>query len=208
MIRLRCQVPRPRRDARIKTALAGRRRAPQARLLTGVVCLSWLPACSDTSPAGWGDEVVLASLAGLEEVPESEDPLAEHRPESTDCSSIAGWYLEGERLEVDAGRCNYLALVEPALTEAPAGARLLTEISHYDLTAAESGEAHIALLLRDKVFWERTIPIPGEANVYPVDLTLSSDIAVGDRIGIHLHNHGQNTYSFAPLRALVPTTAR
>lgn len=153
-------------------------------------------ACSGALDASASGSVLLAPLSELSQVERSADPLSAHRPEVVDCDGLASWYLEAGLLEVDSGRCNYLSLSEPAAVAAPAGARVTMEVSHYDLTAAEPGEAHLALLVRNVVLWETTIPVPSDANVLKISVTLPIDVAKGDPVGFHLHNHGQNTYTF------------
>jgi hypothetical protein len=107
--------------------------------------------------------------------------------------------LEGESLEVDSGNCNYLALQEPAAVSAPSGAVVTTEISYFDLTAAEPTQAHIALLLEGDILWETSIDIPADARVLDVAFELPRQVNEGDLLGFHLHNHGQNTYALGQL---------
>ena len=64
------------------------------------------------------------------------------------------------------------------------------------LDAAEPAEAHAALLFGDDVPWEITVRIPSEPDVQDVELPAPRTIEVGDPVGLHLHNHGDNAWTF------------
>jgi hypothetical protein len=147
---------------------------------------------------------LLTAFAKIQVVEASDDPLVDHRPQTVDCNDLVGWYAEDEGIEVDTGDCNYLALSAPAVLEAPKGSLVATEISHFDLNAAQPTEAHIAILVAGTVAWQQTLPIPGQAKVHRVDFVLPTDIREGDDVGLHLHNHGQNTYLFHALYVSPP----
>lgn len=161
------------------------------------------PACggegSTDDPISPSAPVVIAPLTGLVPMSGAEDPLKAHRPETLDCNNLSGWYIEEGILEANTAECNYLALVEPAANAARAGEVVKTELSYFDLTAPEEAEAHIALLVEDDIIWEQTIAIPGDAKRLELSIELSRDIPEGAPIGIHLHNHGQNTWNLSPL---------
>lgn len=164
--------------------------------LTWSCSASELPARSERE---LGAAAVLCPLRALSVVPAERDPLSQHRPPSVECSDLTGWYIEGEQLEIDTGRCNYLALAAPAAVSAPRGATLTAELRHFDLTAPEPAQVHVAILIESGVLWEQNISVPGQANVVDIELELPTDIDEGDTVGLHLHNHGQNNYQFGPL---------
>ncbi len=126
-------------------------------------------------------------------VEELADPLASHRPETVDCG-LGGLFVEGEELEIDTNLCNYAMLEQPGLAAVPEGATLTLAMRHFDLTAPEPAMAHIALLLGDVIAWERTLIIPGPAEVITVDFAAPVAFAKGGPVRFHLHNHGQNTW--------------
>jgi hypothetical protein len=163
------------------------------------VALSVVACSPNTKDAAPGDWEVLAPLSDLEFLNEAEDPLSSHRPSQVVCNNLTGYYREEDALEVDTARCNYLSVAERARRDAKAGESLETEISHFDLTAPEPATAHLALLVREHVIFEQTVEIPGPGNVIAVSVPLPVDVATGDRIGIHLHNHGQNTWNVGPI---------
>ena len=131
------------------------------------------------------------------------DPLADHRPDPIECS-IAGWYVENDKLEVDTFACNYVALTQPLLEDVEVGDTLALGLYHFDLLAPEPAVAHVAILIDGTIVWQREIEIPGgqmpgPAQVY--DETFASPIAApaGAPLVLHLHNHGQNTWTFDSL---------
>lgn len=131
------------------------------------------------------------------------DPLASHQPAVIECG-IAGWFIEREQLEVSTSDCNYALLEHPSLLSITAGTEVLLELWHFDLTAPEPAEAHVALLFGDALQWETLIPIPQPGNVQQVSFRATRALAAGEPIRLHLHNHGQNTWLLRTLHALVP----
>lgn len=143
-----------------------------------------------------------------EDLPLAEDPLPTHQPETVECT-VAGWYVENGRTEIDTNFCNYLALRQPLLADVAAGDPLVLEFFYFDLVAPEPASAHIAALLDGQILWEQTIDIPmdedGSGAFAAADfLTLEFDAPVGAQAGaelsFHLHNHGQNTWTLSDLR--------
>lgn len=164
-------------------------------------CIFGLSGCGGPSDPATRDDRVLAPLLDLTPIPASSDTFAAHRPEEISCNNVGGWYLEENSLEVDTGECNYLSLTEPAATSLPAGTRIETELSYFDLTADAPSEAHVALVIAGEVIWEEMIPIPSDARVIELALELPRAVEVGDPVEFHLHNHGQNTWNFTPIVA-------
>ena len=170
-----------------------------ARVAVPVGLISLLPTMTSCSTAAEETGAGLIDFAQLTPTRSARDPLASHRPMAIDCNGLDGWFLEDGALEVDTGSCNYFSVSAPTLVSAPKGAVLTTELSYFDLNAAAPAEAHLALTLDDETLWETHLPVPSEAAVRELEITLPSDVQLGARIGIHLHNHGQNTYRFQPL---------
>jgi hypothetical protein len=126
------------------------------------------------------------------------DPLADHRPDPVDCG-IAGIFLEGEELDIDTNFCNYAMIEQPGLVEVKEGATITLSMRHFDLTAAEPATAHVALLLGETIAWERTLVIPGPAEVITVDFDAPVDHPLGAPVRFHLHNHGQNSWTLSSI---------
>ena len=164
--------------------------------------LAWLAACSTNAadPEAREPERVLLAPADLfRELAPPEDPFPEHRPAAFLCHPLTGFYVEGGYLEVNTGSCAYFATGQPALAGAAAGDRVVGRVRHFDLTAAEPSEAHLAVTWGDLTLTETRLSIPSPAAVLDFELTLPRDVAQGDLVALHLHNHGQNTYQFEPL---------
>lgn len=142
---------------------------------------------------------VLLPLRELTPTAADGDPLFAHRPSSIECSNLSGWYRERDVLEVDTGHCNYFSVTEPAATTAKEGDELVLELSHYDLTSPEPAEAHFAIWVDERVIAEETWDIPREASVEQITVPLTLEIPEGTPVGLHLHNHGQNSWQLSPI---------
>lgn len=151
-----------------------------------------------TSGSDEGPRVIFP-LEELTFVEATDDPFADHRPETVTCSEVGGWYSEGDGIEIDTARCNYFAAWEGAVTSARGGELLELTLSHFDLTAPEPAEAHVALRVDGELLYEEFIAIPGSGAVYEVSLPLHRDVPRGAPLEIHLHNHGQNSWNVGPV---------
>jgi hypothetical protein len=142
----------------------------------------------------------LIDQAAWTELGASEDPLAEHRPSLVECT-IAGWYPEGQALEIDTNYCNYLALGQPTLVPITEGLGVRLGFYHFDLTAPVPAIAHVAVLVDGALLWEQDVEIPGAAFVYEIEFEAPWSAPAGAELVFHLHNHGQNTWVLQNLTA-------
>lgn len=165
------------------------------------VALSMIGCGEDEMRPGPGvpERVLLAAPDLFHELTLAEDPFAAHRPDSFLCHPLNGFYVEDGQLELNTANCDYFAVGQPALTDGSAGARVFGRVSHFDLTASEPSEAHLAVTWGDLTLTERTIPIPSMADVLDFELELPRDLGTADLVVVHLHNHGQNTYQFGSI---------
>jgi hypothetical protein len=113
-------------------------------------------------------------------------------------------FVERGSLEVDTVNCNYLLVEHPAQRPVPRGSNVYLELVHFDLAAPEPATAHVALFFGDDLQWELEIPIPSLAYVYKETFQATRDLAEGEPIRFHLHNHGQNTWLLDSLYAQLP----
>lgn len=166
-----------------------------------------LVACSSEQVAV-GDSaepptVALLDPWALVPVDEADDPLADHRPPDVDCPAAA-WGEEGGGFEVQTGVCAYAAFEQPLLALPAEGDIIDISIWHDTLDAAEPSTGHVAVLLDDRVVWEETVHIPAASAALdaavPVNFTPSPDA----RLGIHLHNHGYNSWRFVRIQLTAP----
>lgn len=128
-----------------------------------------------------------------------DDPLASHRPAEVDCG-IAGAFVEDTTLEINTNRCNYYAAAQPLLVDLQAGDTVTLELRHFDLVAPEPAVAHVYIAIGGDLVWEQNIEIPGPAFVYEAAWDVITNYPAGTPVDIHLHNHGQNTWTLAWIR--------
>jgi hypothetical protein len=128
-----------------------------------------------------------------------EDPLVSHRPEGTACHP-SGRKVEFSALEVLTGPCPYFSAAQPSLVALRVGDHIKLDLWHSELTAPEPAMAHVALLLGDNVLDERWVAIPAQPNVLSLEGDVASAHAGTPRLGLHLHNHGANAWSFSALK--------
>ena len=131
------------------------------------------------------------------------DPFAD-RPSTANCPE--GSYfpidLAGEAaFEVETGLCNYLTVTQSSLRAVHAGERIHLRIWHFELTAPDVSEAHVAVAFEGQTEWEETVPIPSASELISRDWYAASDAPAGMSIHFHLHNHGANSWSFVELSA-------
>jgi len=130
-------------------------------------------------------------------VPADSDPYDDERPDTVDCPDW-GYGEELGVFEVETDICRYGSFSQPLLAQVAAGDALSLDLWHDALWAAEPAQAHLALGLGDQVLWELTVGIPADAQTYRLSLQAQSDAASGAK-GVHVHNHGANSYNFGVL---------
>jgi hypothetical protein len=170
---------------------------------SALVCLLCLSACDEnTAIVDPGSSPVALTVTEAWHVVSAEnDPLNRERPFTLACG-IDGWGPENGKLEIDTARCNYLAAGQPALSGGSVGNHIIGKLSHYDLTFPEPALAHAALFVGGQLLWERTVNIPGPADVLDIDAPVTSPFPAGAPVVFHLHNHGQNNWQLAPLSVI------
>lgn len=131
-------------------------------------------------------------------VAQEEDPMPEHRPDEVDCP-VSAWGWENGALEVQTGLCTYAVLGQPPQVPLRRRDRIVGDIWHEDLDAAEPATGHVALLLGDTVLWEATAAIPGPAATWSFDVPIPRDADLDAPIIVHLHNHGWNSWTIGTL---------
>jgi hypothetical protein len=158
--------------------------------------IALLGACAGPAPAG---PVALIDAASWVPSP-APDPFVDHRPADASCDG--GTSVEGATLEIDTGACTWLWVEQPLLDEVAAGDRLEFVFWHGWLDAPEPAEAHLALAFEGEPAWDVTVPVPGEPDAYTIELDAPSAVPAGAPVGLHLHNHGANTWNVLRLDRL------
>jgi hypothetical protein len=141
---------------------------------------------------------VLTEADAWSPAPAELDPLAQHRPVDDGCPE-GSWGPEGDALEVETGLCHYAWLEQVSPEDVPTGAVLAADLWHTGLDAAEPAEAHVAVLLGDRVVWEAWAAIPQDPTLWDVRVLLDEPLLAGEPVGLHLHNHGDNAWKLGPV---------
>lgn len=146
-------------------------------------------ACTAPEP------LALLEPAALAPVPAAQDPLADHRPDPVDCPEAA-WGEEDGAFEVQTGVCNYAAFDQPLPARLLPGDEIALTVWHDQLDAAEPATGHVALLLGELLLWEAEVQIPAESDELQAVVPLEQELAEDAPLGLHLHNHGYNSWRF------------
>lgn len=67
---------------------------------------------------------------------------------------------------------------------------------HDTLDVAEPGTGHVAVLLGEQVLWEQAVDIPAGSAELGAVLEVSAPVPTETPLGLHLHNHGYNSWRF------------
>jgi hypothetical protein len=178
--------------------------APGVRRIASLLLIVTLCGCQDDGecrePPPDPEFVTLIDHAAWEATPAQDDPLVDHRPATVVCP-IDGWIVEENGgLEINTNSCNYVALRQSSVRAISACSMLRIEFYHFDLLAPEPALAHAAMLIDGQVVWEKEFMIPGgstafKAMVYEEEFPSPIAAPAGAEVMLHLHNHGQNTYT-------------
>lgn len=162
--------------------------------MRGLVALVVLAGCAAPEPVPLLDPHALAMVDA------DRDPLRAHRPADVDCPPPA-WGPEAGGFEIQTGVCDYASFDQPLPMTLEAGDQLAILIWHDALDAAEPAEAHLALTLGDAVVWEAEIAIPAASHSFEEVVQIAEEPPADARLGLHLHNHGYNSYRFVAVEA-------
>ena len=153
------------------------------------------------SPASDFEPIPLLDPFALTPVDADADPLIQHRPSEVDCPS-ATWGPEGGGFEIQTGACNYGAFDQTLSTPITAGDALNIVAWHDTLDFPEPATAHVALWIGRTVLWEAELAIPAPSGSFEVSVPIEDAPAPHARMGLHLHNHGFNSWRFVAVDLL------
>ena len=131
----------------------------------------------------------------------SQDPLADHQPETIDCS-VTSFRIESEQLEVETDLCNYAFVEFDLLQNVPKGTPADLLLLHTGLWAPEPASAHTALLIDGVIFWEQEVSIPASAEFFFYEGEFPIDASEGSSVQLHVHNHGANDWRLGYFRRI------
>ncbi|MGI9289078.1 MAG: hypothetical protein ACR2P1_27140 [Pseudomonadales bacterium] len=123
------------------------------------------------------------------------DSLSDHRPASVSCPAGNGWEVEDGELEVSSEFCNYLSLTQQSLLQLTAGQEVEVSLSHSELNFNAPSTAHVAVTIGGNTVFDKVVDIPSAQKLYKEKFALTADVAFGDEIVLHLHNHGDNAWT-------------
>jgi hypothetical protein len=152
----------------------------------------------EASPDQQGSVEALIDVADWQQQGAVLDSLASHRPDSVNCPSNA-WYEEDRALEVKTGHCNYLSLAQPSKTPINKGNNIHLVLWHGQLRFDEPQEAHVAVSIGGRVVLDQQVEITSDGGIYDVTISSTVDVAAGESVEFHLHNHGYNTWTLLTL---------
>jgi hypothetical protein len=135
--------------------------------------------------------------------PKNRDSFLSYRPDEVTCKEGEGWLVEGDELEVRTEFCNYLSVSQNSLLELAAGTEIELALSHSALDYNAPSEAHLGLAIGGSPVWETTVAIPSDSAILKPKIVLPFAISRGDSIEFQVSNHGNNTYTFYDLIAVV-----
>jgi len=163
-------------------------------------------AAADAQPAVRASPAPLVSHPLWQPVEDAADDPFDHRPAETACdeSGYQAELLAGESVfSVETRDCAYLTATQPSLVALSQGDLLKVRLWHFALTSTEaSAEAHVALALDGEVVWEKTLDIPTEAGLLSDTWRAERPLPAGTPVHLHVHNHGENSYSLIELSVL------
>ncbi|MDX2088660.1 MAG: hypothetical protein SFX73_12465 [Kofleriaceae bacterium] len=155
-------------------------------------------ACIETEKPLDAEPVALLDPFGLTPVDVDSDPLVDHRPDTIRCP-VPTWGPEDGAFEVQTGYCNYAAFAQPVPMDLHAGDELDIVVWHDILDAAEPATGHVAVTLDDVVVWEAEVAIPSPSSSLEARIAIEAPLTPDARLGLHLHNHGYNTWRFVAI---------
>ena len=89
-----------------------------------------------------------------------------------------------------------------SLNAAEAGEELQIRIWHSELNADEPAIGYVGLAIGEDIVWEGEVSIPSEAGPLEGTITLTDSIELGEPLRVHVHNHGENTWTLLQLEIL------
>jgi hypothetical protein len=165
-----------------------------------------LLAWANDEPFEYVTEILHISLIEAEawdRQPKNRDAFPGHHPDDVNCEQDTGWLVEEEDLEVRTEFCNYLSVSQNSLLDLAVGTELEFAMSHSELNFNAPATAHFAISIGGSPVWETTIDIPSANAIIKPTIVLPFAVSRGDSIEIHLHNHGDNTWTIHSLEALI-----
>lgn len=143
----------------------------------------------------------LVDMKAWREISPSEDPFTD-RPEKVDCrlGSIMPETLAGvTAYGVETGTCNYVTVSQPTLVDLNPGDHVAARVWHFELSAPEAANAHVAVRVGALRVLDETIAMPGAGGTVRGSAPVLQRMPAGTPAYFHLHNHGANSWAIVEL---------
>ena len=114
-----------------------------------------------------------------------------------------GVVSEAGRVEVRTEWCDPADLATALPVDVAAGTLVDLTLSH-DVLFADGGDVHLAIAVGDEVVWQHAAPLPQPAKFVHERIALSREHRAGERVVVHVHNHGANAYAIHGVRFVTP----
>ena len=120
----------------------------------------------------------------------------DHRIEDPECPGLP-YREEYGGVEINTGRCDEITLTQPTLIPLKQGDRLRIIAWHSQLISEDPTphEGAFMLAIGGQLVWSEHSPIPGPARSFDLILQTQVDIAAGEPVHLHVHNHGANAWN-------------
>ena len=170
--------------------------------------IALLLACADGGPGdgiglpGHDEPRAEAELADMTlwGPPEEADPFDDAPPDGA--CPIGGTTVEGSTFETNTGLCTYLWTEQPLLADLVPGDVIELVFWHSTLVADGPAEGHLALAVGGEALFEERVPIPADYTAYTAQAEVGFAAEAGAPLGLHLHNHGANTWNLLRITRL------
>jgi hypothetical protein len=126
------------------------------------------------------------------------------RPALVSCSAgaVVAEFLSAEWvLGIDTGDCNYVTAAQRTKRAIAIGESIKVRLWHFQLSAPEPAEAHVALVIDDLDVLNEHVPIPQPGGLIVKQVRVERPVPVGSQALFHLHNHGANSWALAEVSA-------
>lgn len=121
--------------------------------------------------------------------------------------AAGGVIHEDAHVEIRTEWCDPADLALPLEHDVPAGTLMVVELSHAALFA-DGGEVHLAVVVGDgaqrEIVFHRAQALPVAPAYVHERVPLTRDHVAGERVVVHVHNHGSNAYTLHGLRFTSP----
>ena len=155
---------------------------------------------TDTASDNDAVDLVLFDQWGI--LDSDQDPFPDHRMAHHNCDP-SGVLPEDNVLEINTNDCDYAVVGQPLRAPIQSGDMVELLMYHSALSAIdEPAEAHFSVMIGDQTFWDITIDIPWQSEVYLVPIEIDFDGEAGTMVRVHLHNHGGNSWRVAYLKQI------